>query len=103
MSPIPRFHFEIYFCIDLLQTCDHSLLSFCLKKQVKIKIDSLQDESIIEEYERTWAAPVVLVPKKDGGVRLCVDYRRLNVITVSDSYSLPPIEKPLEELKRPYI
>nr|XP_023018093.1 uncharacterized protein LOC111507081 [Leptinotarsa decemlineata] len=44
------------------------------KSLLKTKLDRLLAEGIIEECESPWAAPVVLVPKKNGGIRLCVDY-----------------------------
>ena len=45
-----------------------------------------------------WASPVVLVRKKDGGVRWCVDYRGLNSLTIKDAYPLPKIEEWLDVL-----
>ena len=53
----------------------------------------------IEPNDRPWSAPVVLVTKKDGGTRFCVDYRR-NLVTVKDAYPLPRIDDILDMLAR---
>ena len=52
----------------------------------------------IEASDSHWSSPVVLVTKKDGGTRFCVDYQRLNDVTVKDAYPLPRIDDTLDML-----
>ena len=56
------------------------------------------DHGVIEPSESPWALPVVLVRKKDGSLRYCIDYRKLNNITRKDSYPLPRIDESLDSL-----
>ena len=48
---------------------------------------------IIVSSESEWAAPIVLVAKKDRSLQLCVDYRRLNLLSKADTYPMPSIEE----------
>ena len=54
---------------------------------------------VIEASESPWSSPVVLVTKKEGLVRFCIDYRKLNDITIKDSYPLPRIDDCLDSLR----
>ena len=57
------------------------------------EISSLLDQGIIKSTKSPWVAPIVLVAKKDGTKRMCVDYRKLNNVTTNDPYPLPIIEQ----------
>lgn len=53
---------------------------------------------IIEPSRSEWSFPVVIVPKKDGSIRLCVDYRKLNTVSKSDSYPMPQVDELIDRL-----
>ena len=63
------------------------------RKIVEEQIKEMQDAGVIRPSSSPWASPVVLVPKKDGSTRFCIDYRKLNSISRSDAYSLPSIQE----------
>ena len=52
----------------------------------------------IEPSDSAWASNVVLVKNKDGTKRICVNYRRLNAVTIKDAYPIPHIDKLLDTL-----
>ena len=58
--------------------------------RVKEEIDKLLKIGFIRLVKRaTWLSPIVVVPKKNGKIRVCVDYRKLNVVTITDTFPLP--------------
>ena len=61
-------------------------------------LNKMLDSGIIVESESDWASPVTLVHKRDGSVRWCVDYHKLNAQTIKDCNPLPHIENCLETL-----
>ncbi|GBM06771.1 Retrovirus-related Pol polyprotein from transposon 297 [Araneus ventricosus] len=73
-------------------------LSLARKEEAEHLVKEMVDNGIIEESSGPWSSPVVLVKKKDGSTRFCVDYRKLNEITKKDSYPLPRIDDTLYSL-----
>jgi hypothetical protein len=58
---------------------------------VKRECDDMLKKGVIKPSSSPWSSPVVLVKKKNGDIRFCVDYRKLNSLTTKDSYPLPNI------------
>lgn len=63
------------------------------------KVDDMLKRDVIRPSQSPWASPVVLVKKKDGSIRFCVDYLRLNKVTRKDVYPLPRIDDALDCLQ----
>lgn len=61
-------------------------------------VKQMQESGIIQPSCIPWAAPVVLVRKKDGGLKFCVDYCKLNDVTRKDAYPLPRFSDALDSL-----
>ncbi|GFU28582.1 retrovirus-related Pol polyprotein from transposon 412 [Trichonephila clavipes] len=70
-------------------------LPFAKQEEVGTLLREMQENDIIEPSSSPWASPIVLVRKKDGSTRFCVDYRKLNDVTKKDSYPLPRIDDTL--------
>ena len=68
------------------------------RQALKAEIDTMLDEGIIRPSVSPWASPVVIVEKKDGSLRFCCDYRRLNSVSQFDPYPLPLISETLDAL-----
>ena len=64
----------------------------------QFEINKQLNAGVIEPAQSEWAAPVLFVPKKDGRLRFCVDYRKLNEIIVRDSYPLPRMDECIDSL-----
>lgn len=62
------------------------------------ELQKMIERGIVEPSNSPWASNVVLVVKKDGKVRFCVDYRRLNDVTIKDAYPLPRVDECLDSL-----
>lgn len=68
------------------------------RAEIQTQVEQLLKADVIEESYSPWAAPVVLVRKKNGTWRFCLDYRKLNVVTIKDSHPLPRVDDALDAL-----
>lgn len=68
------------------------------REAIHAQVTEMLANEFITPSSSPWSAPVVMVPKKDGSLRFCIDYRRLNAVTVRDVYPLPRIDDFLDHL-----
>lgn len=78
--------------------CTPRRLSYVEKDQLKLILDRLLKKGTIRPSTSEYASPIVIVKKKNGEPRMCVDYRILNKVIARDNYPLPIIEDQLEAL-----
>ncbi len=65
---------------------------------VQSELEAMLEMGVIEESYSDWASPIVLVPKTDGSVRFCVDYRKVNAVLKFDAYPMPRVDELLDRL-----
>ena len=68
-------------------------------KELKAQLQELTDRGFARPSFSPWGAPVLFVKKKDGTMRLCIDYRQLNKVTIKNKYPLPRIDDLFDQLK----
>ncbi|KAL4366721.1 hypothetical protein GQ457_05G025250 [Hibiscus cannabinus] len=68
-------------------------------KELKKQLEELQDKVFIRPNTSPWGASVLFLKKKDGSMRLCIDYHQLNRVTIKNKYPLPRIEDLFDQLR----
>jgi hypothetical protein len=68
-------------------------------KELKAQLEEMLESGFIRPSTSPWGAPVLFVKKKDGTLRLCIDYRELNKVTVKNRYPLPRIDDLFDQLQ----
>lgn len=69
-----------------------------MREEIDKQIDDMLERGVIEPADGPWSSGIVMVRKKDGTTRFCVDYRKVNDLTIKDAYPLPRIDDSLEQL-----
>ena len=97
-------HREIEFAIDVVSgATPASITPYKMAplelKELKLQLQELQEKGFIRPSVSPWGAPMLFVKKKYGTLRLCIDYRQLNNLTVKNKYPLPRIDDLFDQLK----
>jgi len=66
--------------------------------ELKKQLEELLEKQFIKPSVSSWGAPMLLVKKNDGSMRLCVDYRQLNKATIKNRYPIPRIDDLIDHL-----
>jgi hypothetical protein len=95
---------EIEFTIDLIPgTAPIAQAPYKMgpKELVELKeqLDELEQKGFIQESISPWGTPVIFVDKRDGGRRMCGDYRNLNNVTIKNKYPLPRIQDLFDQVR----
>ena len=73
-------------------------LPYAFREEAQSQVRNMLEQGVIQPSASPWASPIVLVKKKDGKYRFCVDYRKLNSVTQKDAHPLPRIDDLLDSL-----
>ena len=68
--------------------------------ELKVQLQDLLDKGLIQPSSSSWGCPALFVKKKDKSLRMCVDYRPLNVVTIKNKYPLPRIDILFDQLAK---
>ncbi|KAG8503464.1 hypothetical protein CXB51_001447 [Gossypium anomalum] len=95
---------EVEFSIELVpRTTPISIALYRMAltelKELKSQLQELTDRGFARPSFSPWGAPVLFVKKKDGTMRMCIDYRQLNKVTIKKKYPLPLIDDLFDQLK----
>ena len=69
-------------------------------KELKVQMEELVSKGLVRPSTSPWGAPVLFVKKNNGSLRLCIDYRELNKVTIRNQYPLPRIDDLFDQLQR---
>ncbi|GJY94877.1 putative reverse transcriptase domain-containing protein [Tanacetum coccineum] len=98
---------EIEFRIDLIPSASlvvRSPYQLAPSEMLELsnQLKELQEKGFIRPSHSPWGAPVLFVKKKDSSIRMCIDYRELNKLTIKNRYSLPRIDYLFDQIQGAY-
>ena len=73
-------------------------IPYSRREVVRKELDEMLKAGVIKPSKSPWASPIVLVEKKDGTIRFCVDYRKVNKVSKFDAYPMPRVEEIFESI-----
>ena len=97
-------HKDVDFVIELhpstspISTTPHRMAPIKLQ-ELKVQLQELSDKGFIRPSTSPWGTPILFAKKKDKTLRLCIDYRQLNRVTIKNQYPLPRIDDLFDQLK----
>ena len=97
-------HREIEFAIDIVPSATPASITpykmaLLELKELKLQLQELLEKGFIRPSVSPWGAPMLFIKKKDGTLRLCIDYRQLKKLTLKNKYPLPRIDDLFDQLK----
>lgn len=97
-------HRDVEFSIDLISDTNPISIApyrLALKelKEIRGQLDDLLSKDFIRESQSPWGAPTLFVQKKDGSIQMCIDYQKINRVTIKNKYHLPIIDDLFDQLR----
>ncbi len=68
------------------------------RELIKSEVDSMLENKIIQPSHSPWSSPCVMIPKSDGSIRFCTDFRKVNAVTKGDSFPIPRIDDCIDRI-----
>ena len=92
------FFTELHSSTSPISMTPHRMAPFELQ-ELKVQLQELLDKGFIRLSTSPWGAPVLFAKKRDKTLRLCIEYRRLNMVTIKNRYPLPRIDDLFDQLR----
>ena len=99
LPPVREIDFQIELApaTELISKAPYRMAPIELK-ELKVQMEEMVNKGFVRPSTSPWGAPVLFVKKKNGSMRLCIDYRELNKVTIRNQYPLPRIDDLFDQL-----